>query len=330
MMRRALQLARCGLGLVSPNPMVGAVITAPDGRIIGEGYHRRYGGPHAEVNAIASVAEADRELLTQSTIYVTLEPCSHYGKTPPCARLLIDTGIPRVVVGTLDPFSEVSGRGIRMLLDAGIDVITGVLENECRSLNAKFFTAHTLGRPFVTLKWAQSADGYMDITRTPDMSPARMSTSLTQTLVHGLRSVHDGIIVGAKTMRMDRPRLDTRFWPYGATPHPVVLGNCNADNLRAKPVIFQNKESIETILQTLYSRERMISVLVEGGANVLNQFLDRRLWDVARIEVTSETFGKSGAVPAPAIGRIPQRVDTIDGNTVYWYVNNGLVDVKNI
>ena len=158
-MRRALQLARQGAGHTSPNPMVGAVIVAPDGTIIGEGWHRKCGEAHAEVNALASVA--DVRLLKDCTIYVTLEPCSHYGKTPPCASLLIERGIQHVVVGCLDPFEKVSGRGVAMLRDAGIEVEVGVLEQECRELNKRFMTAHTAGRPWVQLKWAQTADGYI-------------------------------------------------------------------------------------------------------------------------------------------------------------------------
>ena len=159
-MARALQLARGGEGFVSPNPMVGAVVTAR-GRIIGEGFHRAFGGPHAEVNAIASVAEADRHLLREATIYVTLEPCSHYGKTPPCARLIIDTGIPRVVTGAPDPNPKVSGRGIRMLREAGIDVTEGVMLKECLDINRRFMTAQRLRRPYIQLKWAQTADGFI-------------------------------------------------------------------------------------------------------------------------------------------------------------------------
>ncbi len=162
MMRRALQLAAAGRGAVAPNPMVGAVITAPDGRIIGQGWHRRFGGPHAEVNAVASVAEADRDLLRQSTIYVTLEPCSHYGKTPPCARLLAECRFARVVVGAGDPNPKVAGRGIAILKDAGIEVTEGVLADQCRSQNREFMFAHTHHRPWVTLKWAQSSNGFLD------------------------------------------------------------------------------------------------------------------------------------------------------------------------
>ena len=185
-MRRALELARHGLGNTSPNPMVGAVIVDNSGRIIGEGYHRRCGEGHAEVNAIASVADADRGALRDATMYVTLEPCSHYGKTPPCAKLIIDTGIPRVVVGAGDPFKEVAGRGIRMMREAGIEVAEGIMAAESRALNRRFMTAHEQQRPFVTLKWARSADGFMDSDRA-DGQPAKFSTPLTAMLVHRLR-----------------------------------------------------------------------------------------------------------------------------------------------
>ncbi|MDE6653816.1 MAG: bifunctional diaminohydroxyphosphoribosylaminopyrimidine deaminase/5-amino-6-(5-phosphoribosylamino)uracil reductase RibD, partial [Muribaculaceae bacterium] len=181
-MRRALELAAKGFPWAFPNPMVGAVIVAPDGRIIGEGYHRKCGGPHAEVNAIASVRNKD--MLEISTIYVTLEPCAHTGRTGPCARLLIEKKIPDVVVGCRDPFEQVNGRGIDMLLEAGVNVKVGVLEKECMNLNAVFFTAHTFKRPFVTLKWAQTADGFLDSVRTSiHESPLRISTSLTSTLM---------------------------------------------------------------------------------------------------------------------------------------------------
>ena len=208
-MRRALELAALGCGYVSPNPMVGAVIVGPDGRVIGEGWHRRYGGWHAEVNAVSSVRPSDEHLLEKSTIYVTLEPCSHYGKTPPCAELLVRKRFHRVVLGTIDPFAKVRGRGIAMLRDAGIEVRIGVLEPECRALNAHFFTAHENGRPYITLKWAQSADGYIGLA---DGSPIRLSTPLTSVLVHRQRSLHDAILVGSGTMLSDHPRLDVRLW----------------------------------------------------------------------------------------------------------------------
>ena len=216
-MSRALQLAKNGFGRVSPNPMVGAVVVA-DGRIIGEGFHRQWGHAHAEVNAIASVAEADRRLLRQSTIYVTLEPCSHYGKTPPCSKLIIDTGIPRVVVGCLDPFKEVSGRGIKMLREAGVDVTTGVLERQCQWINRKFMTAHTHHRPYVTLKWAESADRFVDSDGSQEK--AVISSPTTMTLMHRERTGYDAIMVGANTVRRDNPSLLPRLWTAARGDEP--------------------------------------------------------------------------------------------------------------
>lgn len=220
-MRRALQLAANSPFDTHPNPMVGAVIVA-DGRIIGEGWHRKCGYGHAEVNAIASVTDADKALLSQASMYVTLEPCSHYGKTPPCAKLIIDTGIPRVVIASVDPFEKVAGRGIQMLRDAGIEVVTGMLDQEARLLNRRFFTAHTLRRPFVTLKWAQSADGFLDCVRTPGEPAFRFSTPLDSTKVHRLRAMHDGIITSASTILADNPRLDCRLWD-GPAPAIVII-----------------------------------------------------------------------------------------------------------
>ncbi|MBQ2163097.1 MAG: bifunctional diaminohydroxyphosphoribosylaminopyrimidine deaminase/5-amino-6-(5-phosphoribosylamino)uracil reductase RibD [Muribaculaceae bacterium] len=214
-MSRALQLARQGAGHTSPNPMVGAVVVC-DGMIVGEGFHRRCGQAHAEVNAIASVN--DQSVLHESTIYVTLEPCSHYGKTPPCANLLIEKGVKRVVVGCLDPFEKVSGRGVEMLREAGINVTVGVLENECKALNERFFTAHTTKRPWVMLKWAQSSDGFM----ANEDGAVRFSTALTQRLMHSERSRVDAILVGARTVAVDNPSLTTRHWS-GSSPLRVVI-----------------------------------------------------------------------------------------------------------
>lgn len=220
-MRRAIQLAKSSAADTHPNPNVGAVIVAR-GRIIGEGYHRRCGSAHAEVNAINSVAEGDRPLLKESTIYVTLEPCSHYGKTPPCAKLIIDTGIPRVVIACGDPFEKVRGRGVAMLREAGVEVVEGVLEDEARRLNPKFLTAHTLGRPYITLKWAQSIDGFMDAKRTAGQPHFRFSTPLDSALVHRERSLHDALLTTASTLIADNPRLDVRLWD-GPDPKVVVI-----------------------------------------------------------------------------------------------------------
>lgn len=321
-MRRALKLARHGLGNTSPNPMVGAVIVDNSGRIIGEGYHRRCGEGHAEVNAIASVADADRGALRDATMYVTLEPCSHYGKTPPCAKLIIDTGIPRVVVGAGDPFKEVAGRGIRMMREAGIEVAEGIMAAESRALNRRFMTAHEQQRPFVTLKWARSADGFMDSDRA-DGLPAKFSTPLTAMLVHRLRSLHDAILVGSGTALADNPRLDCRLWP-GRSPRPVVIdrrGRLDEASLwMSNPIILTDSDDLESNLKTLYSKG-ITSVLVEGGAELLQSFINSGLWDAARIETAPFTLGSHGRVAAPQIARHPDRTETIGGNKIEYYNN---------
>lgn len=211
-MHRALQLASGGEGRTAPNPMVGAVIVA-EGRIIGEGFHHTYGGPHAEVNAVNSVSEADRHLLQKATIYVTLEPCSHYGKTPPCAKLIIDSHIPKVVVGAPDPNPLVAGRGIRMLREAGTEVTEGVLLEECLEINRRFMTAQTHGRPWILLKWAQSADGFMAaFNECGDSVPVKLSNPLSSVWMHRERAMVRAIMVGSNTLSIDNPRLDVRLW----------------------------------------------------------------------------------------------------------------------
>ena len=280
-MRRALQLARLGEGLVSPNPMVGAVIVASDGRIIGEGYHHRYGGPHAEVCAIRSVRDADRNLLSDSTIYVTLEPCSHYGKTPPCSRLIIDTDIPRVVVGSPDPFPEVSGRGIRMLREAGVEVVENLLREECDALNVRFLTAHRLGRPWIQLKWAQSSDGFMaGIGKDGRPYPVKFSTPVSSVWMHRLRSMVDTIMVGKNTLEIDRPRLDCRHWP-GRAPRRVVP-----------------RHDLETQMRELY-KEGVTSMMVEGGPTLLQSFIDLGLYDDMKIEISPKKM--EAGLPSPKI-----------------------------
>ncbi len=254
-MNRALRLARLGEGLVSPNPMVGAVIVAANGRIIGEGYHHRYGGPHAEVCAVNSVKDSDRHLLTDSTIYVTLEPCSHYGKTPPCAKLIIDTGIPRVVVGSADPFPEVSGRGIKMLRNAGVEVAEGVLREECDALNIRFLTAHRLGRPWIQLKWAQSADGFMagiDNEGTP--YPVKFSTPVSSVWMHRRRSMVDAVTVRRNTLEIHHPIGGCRHWP-GRAPRRV-----------------EPRHDLEEQMRELY-KAVTTSLIVEGGPNLLESFI---------------------------------------------------------
>ncbi len=316
-MRRALELAAHGMGNTSPNPMVGAVIVDSAGRIIGEGYHRRCGEGHAEVNAVASVA--DKTALRDCTMYVTLEPCSHYGKTPPCARLIIDSGIPRVVVGAADPFREVAGRGIHMLREAGVEVTEGVLAAESRELNRRFMTAHECRRPFVTLKWAQSADGFMDSDR-PCGKPEQFSTLVNTMIVHRLRSLHDAILVGSGTAFADNPRLDCRLWP-GRSPQPVVLdrrGRLDDDLLcMQKPIVLRDATVAEA-LSTLYGKG-ITSVLVEGGAELLRAFIDANLWDEARVEICPRKLYEHGRAVAPVIMGNPYDMEDIQGNKVYHY-----------
>lgn len=305
-MERCLQLARCGEGSVSPNPMVGAVVVC-DGKIIGEGYHRMYGEAHAEVNAIRSVQ--DESLLRRSTLYVNLEPCSHYGKTPPCAALILEKKIPRVVVGCLDPFPEVASRGIRMLEEGGVQVAVGVLEKEALGLNERFIWFHRNRSPYVIAKWAQSADGYMDRLRTsPDEAPVVFSTPLTRRLVHKLRAEADAILVGPRTAWLDNPSLTTRYWA-GKNPARVLLDpdllvprTSRLYDGAALTYVFTRKtpephenvrfvllspggDAVKEIKDFLY-REQLQTLIVEGGSRVLEAFL-RDGVNEARVEYTS-------------------------------------------
>lgn len=316
-MRRALELARHGLLDASPNPMVGAVIVGPDGEIIGEGWHRRCGEGHAEVNAVASVC--DKEKMKDSTMYVTLEPCSHYGKTPPCADMIVERGISRVVVGSLDPFAKVAGRGIARMKEAGIEVVTGVLEEECRALNRKFMTAHELQRPFVTLKWAQSIDGFMD---------GRISTQLTSMLVHKLRATHDAILVGSGTVLADNPSLSTRLYA-GKSPVKVVLdrrGRISRDSRIFEgdtPVIVMKEyETLASAMKSLYDKG-ITSVLVEGGAQILESFMKEGIWDEIRVEVSPAAIGghvRASRLAVPCTGAVSEK--TVDGHKITTYKNN--------
>lgn len=302
-MRRCLQLARCGQLGAAPNPMVGAVVVY-DGRIIGEGYHRKCGEAHAEVNAIASVR--DQQLLPQSTIYVSLEPCAHYGKTPPCARLIIEKRIPRVVIGCRDPFAKVNGRGIDMLEQAGVEVKVGVLERECLWLNRRFITFHTLGRPYITLKWAQSQDGFIDRRRTScEEPPVRFSTPLTQALVHRLRAENEAILVGRRTWELDRPSLTARHW-FGRNPQPIVLGGTNGWH-----------DSLEQLMTELHDRG-IQTLLVEGGTQTLQSFIDAGLWDEARTETAP--FRLKEGVAAPKLDGKVIESHVIDGNEVALFI----------
>lgn len=318
-MVRCLALAKAGQCNVAPNPMVGAVIVHRD-RIIGEGFHQRCGEVHAEVNAIHAVK--DKRLLKDSTLYVNLEPCSHYGKTPPCAELIIREGIPRVVVGCLDPFPEVSGRGIRMLQDAGVEVVVDVLKEEAMSLNRFFMTANMKQRPYVILKWAQSSDGFIDRIRTDKLiPPVQFSTSVTRRSLHKLRSEVSAIMVGTNTAILDNPSLTVRHWT-GNAPVRVVLdrslripASYHLLDGRVQTYVFteevaENRENvayvsvdfsdslIPAVLKFLFEK-KLNSLLVEGGALLHESFLRVGLFDEIRIETSPKLL--YNGVPAPSI-----------------------------
>ena len=296
-MQRCIQLARNGQQNAKPNPMVGAVIVSADGRIIGEGYHVRCGEGHAEVNAFASVRPEDEALLPDSTIYVSLEPCSHYGKTPPCADLIIKKGVKRVVVGCIDEFAEVQGRGIRKLQEAGIEVKVGVLEDECRELNRRFFTFHRENRPYIILKWAQTANGFIDNA----FKPLMISTSFTKMLSHKLRAEEDAILVGRVTEEREHPQLTARDW-QGQNPKRLVID-------RSHPL---NLESLHA--------HNIQSLIVEGGAKTLQSFMEKGLWDEIRVE-TNTLMTVNDGTRAPQIPANAAVIDsqTYDGNLIIRY-----------
>lgn len=301
-MRRALQLAAGGEGRVAPNPMVGAVIVA-DGRIIGEGYHRTYGGPHAEVNAIASVKDSDRHLLKESTIYVTLEPCSHYGKTPPCSKLIIDTGIPKVVVGAPDPNPLVAGKGIRMMRGAGIEVVEGVLEKECIDFNRRFMTAHTAGRPWILLKWAQSSDGFMaGFDEKGESVGVKLSNPLSLVWMHRERANVESIMVGKNTRRIDNPSLNVRYWA-GKDPFVVDCG----DRVDCKELVKNLRE------------RGITSLMVEGGPKLLKSFISSGLYDEIRVEYSDKILGEGLKAPILPEDIYISRVEHCRDNEIVFY-----------
>ena len=337
-MRRCIELAKNGLCNVAPNPTVGAVIVC-DGRIIGEGYHVRCGEAHAEVNAIRSVK--DESLLKRSTIYVSLEPCSHYGKTPPCADLIIEKQIPRIVIGCRDPFSKVAGRGIQKLQNAGREVIVGVLEEECLHLIHRFITFNTLRRPFITLKWAESADRFIDIERI-DGNPVLLSSPLTSMLVHKKRAENTAIMVGRRTVLLDNPSLTVRNW-YGRNPIRIVLdrnlslpNDLQIFNGEVPTLVFTEKEHPEEksvsyitidfahnplnqIMEELYQRN-IQSLLVEGGSQLLQSFIDNELWDEAYIEKCPKRL--YSGVKAPEISNnFSYSTEEHFGRQIWYYVH---------
>ncbi|MFZ2287388.1 MAG: bifunctional diaminohydroxyphosphoribosylaminopyrimidine deaminase/5-amino-6-(5-phosphoribosylamino)uracil reductase RibD [Bacteroidales bacterium] len=330
-MRRCLELAGRAEGNTAPNPMVGAVVVH-DGFIIGEGFHLRAGTPHAEVHAINSVK--DKNLLPRSTIYVSLEPCSHHGRTPPCADLIISSGIRRVVVGTADTSLKVAGRGIARLREAGIDVISGVLEEECRHINRRFFTTHEQLRPYVILKWARSADGFIDFERkkADTAEPHWITGNTERILVHRWRAAEDAILAGGGTVRSDNPSLDVRLW-RGKNPLRVIISRSASMDPRSKvfdgaveTVLFTcndkvilpgvriiklagNQYFIEEVVNALHAMG-IQSLFVEGGAFIMSHFVEAGLWDEARRFTGMMKFG--GGVPDPFPDFTPRKSEKFE------------------
>ena len=335
-MRRCLELALLGSGHVAPNPMVGAVLVYED-RIIGEGYHELYGKAHAEVNCIASVKPEDQPLIPLSTIYVSLEPCAHHGKTPPCADLIVARNIPRVVVGCRDPFPQVNGKGIEKLLAAGIEVEVGVLEKECIALNKRFFHFHTRHRPYIVLKWAQTANGLI----AGEGSRLLISNEVTNRLVHKWRSEEAAILVGSRTALLDDPALTSRLWT-GPDPIRLVVDKelqlpkvLQLFDKKVKTIVFNNhKQEDEGPIQyyQLSTDSSLIhqlvlalhhlkiqSVLVEGGARLLQSFIDEDYWDEARV-ITNDDLEIPAGLPAPRLqqGTLVSRESLLSDSIRYY------------
>jgi len=318
-MQRCLELAGTGMRAAMPNPSVGAVLVH-NGRIIGEGHTSPYGGPHGEVNCLNSVKPEDSQLIPDATLYVSLEPCSHYGKTPPCCDLIIREQIKKVVVGTTDPHIKVAGNGIRKLQEAGREVIVGVLEKECRESNRRFFTFHEKKRPYIILKWAESADGLLSPTERNEQKPVWITNTYSRQLVHKWRSEEMAILAGTQTVLDDNPSLDVRAWS-GTNPTRIILdrqGKISSthsvkdqkiktivlteqtnfpilDNLLYEQTSFKNHNS--TYITDVLYKHNLLSVLIEGGAKTLQSFIDAGLWDEARIFKGTILFGIGVATP---------------------------------
>lgn len=329
-MYRCLELAKLAAGNVAPNPMVGAVLVHEE-RTIGEGYHQRFGEAHAEVNCINSVKPEDKHLISKSTLYVSLEPCTHFGKTPPCTDLILKNKIPKVVIGCKDIYKDVDGKGIKKLQDAGVEVITGVLEKECNELNKRFFTFHKKQRPYIILKWAESANGKIGTSPLP--SPSRLlpgerglasrtfiSNEYTNRLVHKWRSEEAAILVGKQTALKDDPSLTTRLWPGENPIRCVIDSNLNLPlglklfDQSTPTIVFNflkdDKEknikrvklsdgNLSTLLRSMYDLQ-LQSMIVEGGAILLQSFMDAELWDEARI-ITNEQLKIENGIAAPQL-----------------------------
>lgn len=312
-MRRCLQLAKNGRQNAKPNPMVGAVIVSEDGRIIGEGYHVRCGEGHAEVNAFASVRKEDEPLLSGATIYVSLEPCSHYGKTPPCADLIISKGVRRCVCGCVDPFAKVQGRGIKKIREAGIEVTVGILEQECLALNKRFITYNTHQRPYIILKWAQTANGFLD----DEGKGMAISTPFTQLLSHKLRAENDAILVGRITDERDHSQLNVRHWS-GKSPMRLVIDR-NHPCFEGLDFSQGYASVLRQIMQYLYDN-KVQSLIVEGGAITHQAFLDAGLWDEIRVETATDKYVVGGTkAPRLPLQVRPMTHETYGNNVIATY-----------
>lgn len=336
---RCLQLAKNGLGNTYPNPLVGSVIVLHN-KIIGEGWHKKAGEAHAEVNAVRSVA--DKSLLRKATIYVSLEPCSHFGKTPPCSDLIIASGIKKVVIGTVDPFSKVAGRGIQKLLAAGCDVSVGVLEEKCAFLNRRFFTFHQKKRPYILLKWAQTNNRFIAPEQQNERQPVWISNAYSKQLTHKWRSEEQAILIGTNTAIKDNPKLDTRLW-NGKNPVRIVLdrglkipedshifdGNTktivlsertkpNGNNVLFETIDFKNSVAAQ-ICEVLY-RHELQSVIIEGGSQTLQTFINENLWDEARV-FTGKTEFDHG-ISAPLFAEKVTSEENILGDKLKIYRND--------
>ncbi|MGH2563761.1 MAG: bifunctional diaminohydroxyphosphoribosylaminopyrimidine deaminase/5-amino-6-(5-phosphoribosylamino)uracil reductase RibD [Ginsengibacter sp.] len=334
-MDRCLQLAELGAGNVAPNPMVGAVLVYED-KIIGEGYHQKYGEAHAEVNCINSVTEENKFLIEKGTLYVSLEPCSHYGKTPPCADLIIKNKIRKVVIGCKDVYKEVSGSGIQKLHNAGVEVITGILGKECIELNKRFFTFHQEFRPYIILKWAQTADRKIGDAE----KRIFVSNQYSNRLVHKWRSEEAGVLIGTNTALQDDPLLTTRLWP-GNNPVRIVIDrelklprelrifNKNAktliynleENLTLENLVYiklENENVIEQMLQSLFEMN-IQSIIIEGGTKLLESFINAGLWDEARV-ITNEQLILGNGIAAPEVeGFILEKEEKYFSDRIDYY-----------
>ena len=324
--KRCIEIAKNGLGTTRPNPMVGCVIVH-NNLIIGEGFTSTYGSNHAEVNAINSVT--DKSLLKEATLYVTLEPCNHHGKTPPCSQLIIKHNIPKVIIGTRDSHELVDGKGIETLKKAGCNVIVGVLEEACKRHHKRFFTYHTKKRPYIILKWAETADGFVAPLSKDEKKPVWISSKASRQLTHKWRAEEQAILVGAKTVLEDNPTLTVRDWT-GENPVRIVIDeqgtlskNFAIFNSEAKTIVIEAntfKNLTKQITDTLF-KEHIQSVIVEGGSKTLKHFIDEGFWDEARVFKSKTVMFKSG-VKAPVFNVTPQRQVTISTDILSYYFND--------